>query len=269
MENYAAIKERLVAGSLVAIIGSDDAASRGMAERRDRAAGRLIRIGGAAGAETISAEGSRLMAAIAGETMTFDLAGIGSLRGAHNAQNAAAAIAAATLLGVPRHEIQRGLANFPGLAHRMQQVGRRGRVLFINDSKATNADSTEKALLSFPRIFWILGGKAKAGGIEPLGPYFDRIERAYLIGEASDAFAATLDGHVAYERCGTLDAAVPAAARDAAKSQAHEPVVLLSPACASYDQYPNFEVRGDRFRDLVEALPAEPARIAPAQNENV
>jgi UDP-N-acetylmuramoylalanine--D-glutamate ligase len=137
----------------------------------------------------------------------------------------------------------------------MEEVGRIGRALFINDSKATNADSTEKALTSFDRIFWILGGKAKEGGIEMLRPHFGRIEKAYLIGAAADAFARTLEGEVAYSRAGTLEEAVAQAAADAARSAAPQPVVLLSPACASYDQFPNFEVRGNRFRDLVRALP--------------
>ena len=136
----------------------------------------------------------------------------------------------------------------------MEEVARRGRALFINDSKATNADSAEKALASFDRIFWILGGLAKEGGIEGLRPYFAKIDKAYLIGAASDAFAATLEGSVAYERCETLDRAVALAAEDAAQSEAAEPVVLLSPACASYDQFKNFEIRGNRFRDLVRAL---------------
>jgi UDP-N-acetylmuramoylalanine--D-glutamate ligase len=128
--------------------------------------------------------------------------------------------------------------------------------LFVNDSKATNADSAEKALSSFAGdIYWILGGKPKEGGIAALAPLFPRVRKAYLIGEASDAFAATLEGKVAYERSGTLDTAVAAAARDASASGAAEPVVLLSPACASFDQYRNFEVRGDAFRALVAALP--------------
>ena len=131
-----------------------------------------------------------------------------------------------------------------------------GNVLFINDSKATNADSTENALLSFPRdVFWIVGGKPKAGGITGLEPLFGGISKAYLIGESSDDFAATLEGKVAFERSGTLDAAVAAAAKDAATSRGGEPVVLLSPACASYDQFKNFELRGDAFRALVAALP--------------
>jgi UDP-N-acetylmuramoylalanine--D-glutamate ligase len=137
----------------------------------------------------------------------------------------------------------------------MEEVGRRGHAIFVNDSKATNADSTDKALASFERIYWILGGKEKEGGIAPLRGYFSKIEKAYLIGEATDKFAETLRDEVPFERCGTLDKAVAQAAEDVLKSTAPEPVVLLSPACASYDQYPNFEVRGDHFRGLVRALP--------------
>jgi UDP-N-acetylmuramoylalanine--D-glutamate ligase len=137
----------------------------------------------------------------------------------------------------------------------MEELGRVGKTLFVNDSKATNADSTEKALTSFPaNIFWILGGKPKSGGITTLVQYFDRVSKAYLIGDATEEFAATLDGKVPFERCGTLDAATAAAARDAS-SATGEPVVLLSPACASFDQFRNFEVRGDHFRALVAALP--------------
>jgi UDP-N-acetylmuramoylalanine--D-glutamate ligase len=191
-------------------------------------------------------------------TEIADLQGIGSLRGAHNAENACAA--AAALLSLPQPltaaEIAGGIKTFPGLAHRMEELGHQGRTLFVNDSKATNADSTEKALLSFPRdIYWILGGKPKSGGIAPLTQYFDRVAKAYLIGEATEEFAATLDGKVAFDRCGTLDAATAAAARDASSANGGEPVVLLSPACASFDQFRNFEVRGDAFRALVAALP--------------
>ncbi len=136
----------------------------------------------------------------------------------------------------------------------MEEVGRLGRVLFINDSKATNADAAEKALLSFRDIRWICGGRPKAGGIEPLRPLFRRVARAYLIGEATEEFARTLDGAVPFERCGTLDVATAAAGRDAMRSGAQEPVVLLSPACASFDQFANFEVRGDAFRAAVGAF---------------
>ena len=136
----------------------------------------------------------------------------------------------------------------------MEEVGRKGRVLFINDSKATNADAAEKALKSYHDIYWILGGKPKEGGIEPLRPLFSRVAKAYLIGEAADAFAKTLAGAVAFERSGTLAAATEAAARDALRSLADEPVVLLSPACASFDQFANFEARGEAFRAAVADL---------------
>jgi UDP-N-acetylmuramoylalanine--D-glutamate ligase len=146
----------------------------------------------------------------------------------------------------------------------MEEIGRIGKVLFVNDSKATNADSTEKALLSFPGdVFWILGGKPKAGGIGSLAPHFGGVSKAYLIGEATDEFASSLDGKVAFERSGTLNEAVWAAARDAQLSDGAEPVVLLSPACASYDQFRNFEVRGDSFRGLVASLPGIVMRAAP------
>jgi UDP-N-acetylmuramoylalanine--D-glutamate ligase len=188
-------------------------------------------------------------------------AGIATLRGAHNTQNALAAIAAVRELygkwgREPSVDWQAALATYSGLPHRMEQVGRQGRVLFINDSKATNADSTEKALASWERdIFWIVGGTPKEGGIRPLAPYFPRIAKAYLIGKSSDSFAATLDGKVPVERCVTLDAALERAAIDASECVGREPVVLLSPACASYDQFRSFEHRGDTFRDLVRALP--------------
>ncbi|MCC2110251.1 MAG: UDP-N-acetylmuramoyl-L-alanine--D-glutamate ligase, partial [Hyphomicrobiales bacterium] len=184
-------------------------------------------------------------------TPIADLSGIASLRGAHNAQNAVAAVAALGDLANDHARVQAGLRSFPGLAHRMENIGSLGRVLFVNDSKATNADAAEKALLSFNDIFWIIGGKSKEGGVEPLRSLFPRVAKAYLIGAATEDFARALEGAVAYERCGTLDVATRAAARDAARSQAQEPVVLLSPACASYDQFPNFEKRGDAFRSVV------------------
>jgi UDP-N-acetylmuramoylalanine--D-glutamate ligase len=181
----------------------------------------------------------------------------------HNAQNAACALAACLALGLDLPAIQKGLASFPGLAHRMQQVGRQGNVLFVNDSKATNADSAAKALASFHDIFWIAGGKPKTGGIASLTEFFPRIRKAYLIGEAAKDFAQTLEGKVPYEMSGMLAVAVVAAARDAEASGLKEPVVLLSPACASFDQYPNFEVRGKAFSELVLAVPGVSA-IAPS-----
>ena len=256
MEAYAAIKERVVSAADLAVAGVDDAWCAAIAERRT---GPLVRVhveghGHApepAAGDLVARDGRVLDRDGA---VLADVNGIGSLRGAHNWQNAAVAVAVARALGVEPAALAAGLASFPGLAHRMEEVGRRGRVLFVNDSKATNADSAEKALTAFRDVHWIVGGKAKEGGIAPLRPLFPRVAHAYLIGASSDAFAATLDGHVPYTRCETLVVATARAAEAAAASDAAEPVVLLSPACASYDQFRNFEIRGDRFRDLVRAL---------------
>ncbi len=260
MENYAAIKALVPAGieaGGTAVIGVDDRYTRAAAERIARAGKKLERVSVLAPLrEGYYAEGTRILRASGGRAhAVVQLAGIGSLRGAHNAQNAACAMAACVALGLDWPTIQKGLISFPGLAHRMQQVGRKGKVLFVNDSKATNADSAAKALGSFPDIFWIAGGKPKTGGIESLAEFFPRIRKAYLIGEAAQEFAKTLDGKVPYEISAVLSAALEAAARDAEASDAKEPVVLLSPACASFDQYPNFEVRGKAFADLVRAMP--------------
>jgi UDP-N-acetylmuramoylalanine--D-glutamate ligase len=252
LDNYAAIKERLVAASRVALVGVDDEICRGIFARLKLDATRTTL--------AISQRPSRFADVFVEDHRIFvkgaaapviDLRSAPALRGEHNGQNAAFAFAAARALGLSNEEIGKGLASFPGLAHRMEQIGRAGRVLFVNDSKATNADAAEKALKSFTDIFWILGGKPKEGGIEPLRPLFDRVSKAYLIGAASEAFAKTLGDQVPFELSGVLENALAAAARDAAASSLPEPVVLLSPACASYDQFANFEARGDRFRALV------------------
>ena len=260
MDNYAAIKALLPASAEAggtAVIDVDDRYTRAAAERIERAGKSVVRVSVQAPLrDGFYAEGSRIMRAVAGKAhAAAQLAGIGSLRGQHNAQNAACAIAACVALGLDLPAIQKGLVSFPGLAHRMQQIGRKGRVLFVNDSKATNADSAAKALGSFHDIFWIAGGKPKSGGITGLTEFFPRIRKAYLIGEAAKEFAATLDGKVENEIDGVLSSAIDAAARDAEASDAKEPVVLLSPACASFDQYPNFEVRGQAFTDIVRAMP--------------
>jgi UDP-N-acetylmuramoylalanine--D-glutamate ligase len=143
----------------------------------------------------------------------------------------------------------------------MEQVGRRGNVLFVNDSKGTNADAAAHALSSFADIFWIAGGKPKQGGITGLAEYFPRIRKAYLIGEAAQEFSTTLGDRVPNEISETLDVAVANAARDAEASGLADVVVLLSPACASFDQYRNFEIRGAKFRDLVNALPGVKAAV--------
>ncbi len=256
MENYAAIKERLVAKAEKAVVGADDEASRAIIARRSASGADVVRVGLTDREPgSVFADGQTIVSNAEGHPVEVaGLEGIGSLRGDHNAQNAAAAVAVALLLSVDAPTIQRTLKSFPGLPHRMEEVAQRGDTLFINDSKATNADSTEKALKSFDGILWILGGKAKEGGIESLRSYFPKVRKAYLIGAASEEFAKTLGDTVPYESCGTLDKAVEQAAQDAA-ARDDESVVLLSPACASYDQYPNFEVRGNHFRDLVRALP--------------
>ena len=260
MAHYAAVKERLVAGvprNGTAIVGVDDEWCSAIAERLAPSGKLVVRISVRHELrDGIYVAGSRIMQAKNGSAATVaDLSGIGSLRGVHNAQNAACAVAAALALGLDLPAIQAGLRSFPGLAHRMEQLGRLGKVLVVNDSKATNADSAAQALACFADIFWIAGGKPKTGGIESLRGFFPRIRKAYLIGEAAKEFAATLDEAVPHEIDGTLDKALAAAVRDAKASPAPEPVVLLSPACASFDQYRNFEVRGDAFRKLVQALP--------------
>ena len=257
MAHYAAIKERLVAGADTAIIGVDDDWSAAMADRRAEAGGTLVRVSVQERLETgICRDGSALLWTCLSETKPIaDLAGIATLRGVHNSQNAASAIAAVSALGLDSDAIRAGLACFPGLAHRLEVIGHVGRVLIVNDSKATNADATEKALASFPGgIFWIAGGRPKEGGIASLKPLFGRIEKAFLIGEAAPDFATTLAG-VAHEVSGEIATALAHAVDAAKRSSAVEPVVLLSPAAASYDQFKNFEARGDRFRALASAMP--------------
>ncbi|MFA6267871.1 MAG: UDP-N-acetylmuramoyl-L-alanine--D-glutamate ligase [Pseudolabrys sp.] len=270
MENYAAIKTLLVAQveqGGTAVIGVDDRYARAAADRVEHAGRNVVRVS-VEGAlrDGYFAEGSRIMRSVGGKSHpAAQLAGIGSLRGTHNAQNAACAVAICVALGIELPDIQRGLVSFPGLAHRMQTVGAKktatGSILYVNDSKATNADSAAKALASFHDIFWIAGGKPKAGGIESLSEFWPRIAKAYLIGEAASDFARTLDGKVDYEINEVLSKAIDAATRDAEAAGLKEAVVLLSPACASFDQYPNFEVRGKAFVDLALAVPGvTPAR---------
>jgi UDP-N-acetylmuramoylalanine--D-glutamate ligase len=256
MARYAGLKERLVGHARTAVIAVDDDHTQAVADRIEQAGGTVVRVSARRPlARGVFADGARLFVADDGAVRPFAmLDGIPALRGEHNAQNAAAAVATLRALGLADELIVAGLRSFAGLAHRMEQVARRGRVLFVNDSKATNADAAGKALRSFDRIYWIAGGRPKEGGIESLADHFPKIARAYLIGEAADAFAATLGTAAPVVRAGTLDAAVAAAAADAARDAHPEPVVLLSPACASYDQFQNFEKRGDAFRASVLAL---------------
>ncbi len=256
MEHYAAIKERLVAGSDTAIVAVDDAYCVAIADRLEKQGKKLIRFSKDQVLENgFYAQGADIYRADNGRAeLLVSLAGIGSLRGAHNAQNALAALIACLTIGLSLEDICAGLRSFPGLAHRMEQIGYQGKTLFINDSKATNAEATAPALSSFPKLYWIVGGLPKSGGIEALRGFFPRIVKAYLIGEAAAQFAATLGHDVPFEISHTLDAAIDHAAQDAALDTDAEPVVLLSPACASFDQFPNFEKRGAAFRDRVMML---------------
>lgn len=261
MEGYVAVKRRLFAmqrAGRVAIIGCDDEWSR---ETRDR----LI-AGGRHRVVPISAEDpiaggvflrdGQLVDATGGvEKRVASLAEIAPrLPGKHNGQNIAAAYAVVRALGVVAKDAVAAISTFPGLAHRLEFVGTAKGVAFVNDSKATNADAVARALACYRDIYWIAGGRAKEGGIEPLKPYFDRLRRAYLIGEAAEGFAKTLAGQAATTIASTLDRAVEAAYADARKDGVARPIVLLSPACASYDQFANFEARGDAFRAHARAV---------------
>jgi len=256
MGGYAAAKARIFARQTaddIAVLGQDDpmtaAMGRGLAARIVPISGMTPQKGG------IWAEG-RILRDEAG--VILDLNGAPTLPGSHNAQNAAAAAAACFALGVARDQVAAGLRSYPGLPHRQERVAETGGVLFVNDSKATNADSTARALASYDRVVLIAGGTAKEGGIDSLVPLFPRIAKAFLIGRDAPILAKTLAEHgVAHEIVGTLDAATRAAA-DAAFGGA-APVVLLSPACASWDQFTGFDARGDRFRDLARAIAEEHA----------
>jgi UDP-N-acetylmuramoylalanine--D-glutamate ligase len=192
-----------------------------------------------------------------------DLLRARSLPGRHNWQNAAAAYAAVRAIGISPEDAAEGLMSFPGLAHRMETVGVLGRVRFVNDSKATNSDAARQALSSYGKVYWIAGGQPKSGGIEPLADLFPRVEKAYLVGEAAPDFARTLRGKVDFADCGTIEAAVARAYSDAAAS-GQDAIVLLSPACASFDQFTDFEARGDAFRAAVQGLALEEPKGARA-----
>jgi len=248
MAGYAAAKTNIFARQVsgdVAVLGQDDDWSTGMAAG---IAARLVPISGLKRAPGgIWAEG-RALRDEAGAIADLDSAP--ALPGSHNAQNAAAATAIAFACGLSRDDVAAGLADFAGLPHRQERVGVVAGVVFVNDSKATNADSTARALASYARVVWIAGGMAKEGGIESLARYFPRIARALLIGRDAPILAATLAAAgVPHEVVGTLENAVAQAAR-----RAEAPVVLLSPACASFDQFSGFDARGERFRALVQAL---------------
>jgi UDP-N-acetylmuramoylalanine--D-glutamate ligase len=261
MENYAAIKARLMkqtARDGQVVIGVDDSYSSAIFTQVAAAGGAQahpVSVGKILGRGIFVVDGALYDAMGARAVKVMDMAAAAHLPGAHNWQNAALAYGAVRPFISDMKAIAAAIASFPGLAHRMEDVGHIGKTVFINDSKATNADATARALAVYPDIFWIAGGKPKEGGIESLSSFFPRIRKAYLIGEAAAQFARTLDGKAPYEMAGVLETAVTHAAADAAASTVASPIVLLSPACASYDQFKDFEQRGDNFRSLVARLP--------------
>ena len=256
LAGYVAAKENIFAHQIIrdcAVIGIDDQPSRAVY-------GRLIKRGIAAvpvRLETPVAGGIAFRAGrlVDADGYSVNFSDVPTLPGDHNAQNAACAWAACRWLGLPRERIVAGLKTYAGLPHRQERVASVGAVTYVNDSKATNADATARALSSYDDIYWILGGQAKEGGVAPLAPWFERIRHAFLIGEATELFAGQLEGKVAYSRCGDLKSALDAAHELAQREAKGAAVVLLSPACASWDQWKSYEHRGDAFRAMARALP--------------
>ncbi|HWA68312.1 MAG TPA: UDP-N-acetylmuramoyl-L-alanine--D-glutamate ligase [Rhizomicrobium sp.] len=263
MENYAAIKARMLAGAAKTgqlVISVDDDWSSSIFTRLSAAGGASahpVSVGKVLGRGIFVVDGALYDATNGRAVKVMEMAQAGHLPGAHNWQNAALAYGAVKAIIGDSRALVEAIKSFPGLAHRMEDVGRIDKVSFINDSKATNADAAARALAVYPDIYWIAGGKPKDGGIDSLAAFFPRVRKAFLIGEAAPQFARSLDGKAPYEMSGTLENAVDAAARDAAASAVPAPVVLLSPACASYDQFKDFEQRGDAFRALVARLPRD------------
>jgi len=259
MDRYVAAKKRVFLNQGkgdYAVIGADDPISQRVCTEVIAANGRTvwpISAGRALGRGVYALSGVLYDATRERVAEVADLNTAKALPGKHNGQNAAAAYAAALALGIAGEDAAAALQNFPGLAHRMEDVGRIGRVRFVNDSKATNADAARQAMSTIPRFHWIVGGRAKAGGISPLADLFPRVAGAYLIGEAAEDFAGVLKGQAPVSRCGDIESATAAAYR-AARAAGGEQVVLLAPACASFDQFPDFEVRGDAFRAAVGRL---------------
>ncbi|MBL4613819.1 MAG: UDP-N-acetylmuramoyl-L-alanine--D-glutamate ligase [Magnetovibrio sp.] len=200
-------------------------------------------------------EGAKLIDDIGGDArVVMDLSDLTQLPGRHNAQNIAAAYAAARVMDIDADLIVEGIKTFPGLAHRQERLLNVGEVAFVNDSKATNAEATAHALGCYENIYWIAGGQAKDGGLDGLDPLLGSVRRAFLIGEAAADFAAQLDGKVEVKICTDLESATKAALAAAQADGFDGATVLLSPACASFDQFSSFEHRGDVFRGLVQRL---------------
>lgn len=260
LEGYIAAKRRIFSSQRAprtAIIGIDDAPSAALCETlRSDGLHNVIPISVRQPVQGGFYVENGLLFDATGEQpkVIADLKTMARLPGAHNWQNAAAVAAIATAHGLSHAQIVAGLTTFPGLKHRQELVGTVENVAFVNDSKATNADAAEKALLCYDNIYWIAGGVAKEGGIAPLAPLFPRIRKAFLIGEAAEDFAKTLEGNVAFARHENMQSAIQDAGLAALKDNLPGATVLLSPACASFDMFKNFEQRGDSFREDVRTL---------------
>jgi UDP-N-acetylmuramoylalanine--D-glutamate ligase len=258
MGGYFAAKARLftLGGPDRAVIGVDEAEGRFLADQLGQGAGddRVIRVSSSGklegfGWSVFARKGFLAEWRKGRQVASIDLREVKGLPGAHNHQNACAAYAACRSLGLSPKLIEGALHSFAGLPHRSQLVGERGGVRFVNDSKATNVDSAAKALQAFPKIRWIAGGLGKEGGIFALKPFLGSVVKAYLIGHSARDFALQL-GETPHEICETMERAVARAAEEAVAGE----VVLLAPAAASFDQYPNFEKRGEDFTARVKAL---------------
>ncbi|MFC4350024.1 UDP-N-acetylmuramoyl-L-alanine--D-glutamate ligase [Fodinicurvata halophila] len=258
LEGYVAAKKQIFrrqTSTRTAVVGVDDELSRQVFEELcSRGEQRVIPVSGRQPvAGGVYADGDFLVDdSEGGQVPVLPLGELVHLPGAHNWQNAAAAFAACRAAGIEPAVVMACLRSFAGLPHRQELVAEIEGVRFVNDSKATNVDAAARALSCYERIYWIAGGRAKEGGLEGLQPWYPRIVKAFLIGEAAEEFAGTLEGQLQTERSGTLEAAVKAAAQAAEGDEGA--VVLLSPACASFDQFANFEERGDAFRALVKSL---------------
>ena len=191
------------------------------------------------------------------ETPVMDLRRVPTLQGVHNWQNAAAAYAACKMTGIAPHAVMACINSYPGLVHRQEPVEIVDGIGFVNDSKATNGDAAARALACFNNIFWIAGGQPKEGRLAACAEYFDKVRHAYLVGDAAPAFAEELNGKVTFTMSGDIETATRQAFADAKAAGLPGAVVLLAPACASFDQFTDFEARGDYFRDVVEALPGK------------
>ncbi len=248
MENYIAAKLKLINGSKIAVIGCDNEIT---ADIFNKFTGNKIPIS-ASMSPSLSFQCPGTVISLKLENHSLSVSDV-KINLMSNAENIAAAYAVCKILGVDSNTIINGIKSFSGLRHRNELLGKIRNVFFVNDSKATNAKSSEKAILSYENIYWIVGGKRKEGGIESLSKHFTRIRKAFLVGESTEAFANTMEDKVDFVKCCNLKNALKLAFEEALNSK-EEVTILLSPACASFDQWKNFEERGEAFCRMFENL---------------